>query len=58
MNRNQVKGTAKETAGKIQRSAGKAIGSSEHQAKGLAKEAEGKLQKKVGNVQDTKRTKH
>jgi len=42
MNKDQVKGTAKDAAGKIQRKAGEAVGSEEHQAKGFGKQAEGK----------------
>ena len=51
MNRNQVKGTAKDVAGKVQASVGKAIGSPSQQLKGVEKQVEGKLQKGVGNVQ-------
>nr|GEU28044.1 chaperone protein DnaJ A6, chloroplastic [Tanacetum cinerariifolium] len=47
MNKDQVKGTAKEIGGKIQEGAGKVVGSSEQQAKGLNKQAEGKVQKGV-----------
>lgn len=52
MNRDQVKGRAKEVAGKIQQKAGKAAGSLKHQAKGLAKQGEGKLQKSVGDARN------
>ncbi|MBZ8140798.1 CsbD family protein [Rubrivivax gelatinosus] len=52
MNKDQVKGAAKDMAGKIQRKTGEAIGSDEQQAKGLAKQAEGKTQKKVGDVRE------
>jgi uncharacterized protein YjbJ (UPF0337 family) len=58
MNKDQVKGAAKEAAGKVQEKAGKAVGSTEHQAKGLAKEAEGKVQKKVGDAKETLRDAH
>ena len=51
MNRNQVKGTTKDVAGKVQGSIGKAIGSPSQQLKGVEKQVEGKLQKGVGNVQ-------
>jgi uncharacterized protein YjbJ (UPF0337 family) len=51
MNRNQVKGTAKDVAGKVQASVGKAIDSPSQQLKGVEKQVEGKLQKGVGNVQ-------
>jgi uncharacterized protein YjbJ (UPF0337 family) len=53
MNKDQVKGAAKEVAGKTQKNVGKAVGSTEQQAKGMAREAEGKVQKNVGKARDT-----
>jgi uncharacterized protein YjbJ (UPF0337 family) len=53
MNKDQVKGMAKEGMGKLQKKTGKAIGSPEHQAKGLAKEVEGKVQKNIGGVKQS-----
>lgn len=50
MNKDQVKGTAKEMAGKVQRKAGELVGSPAQQAKGAAKEVTGKAQKRVGDV--------
>lgn len=60
MNKDQVKGTAKDAAGKVQRKAGEFTGSDKHQLKGAAKQAEGKTQKAYGDVkEDIKRaTKH
>jgi uncharacterized protein YjbJ (UPF0337 family) len=52
MNENQVKGTAKDIAGKVQETAGEIVGSKEQEAKGLAKQVEGKSQKAAGDVQD------
>lgn len=52
MNKDQIKGTAKDIGGKIQEEFGEAIGSSEQQAKGLSKQVEGKVQKQVGDVKD------
>jgi uncharacterized protein YjbJ (UPF0337 family) len=52
MNKDQVKGTAKDIGGKIQEEAGKLVGSSEQQAKGLNKQVEGKLQKGVGDLKE------
>jgi uncharacterized protein YjbJ (UPF0337 family) len=52
MNKDQVKGKAKEIGGKIQEKAGEVIGSSKQQAKGLAKQSEGKLQKGVGDARE------
>jgi uncharacterized protein YjbJ (UPF0337 family) len=51
MNRNQVKGAAKDVAGKVQRRVGELTGNEHQQAKGTAKQAEGKVQKGVGNVE-------
>jgi uncharacterized protein YjbJ (UPF0337 family) len=53
MNRNQVKGAAKDVAGKVQRKVGELTGNENQQAKGAAKQAEGKVQKGVGNVEQT-----
>jgi uncharacterized protein YjbJ (UPF0337 family) len=53
MNKNQVKGEAKDIAGKVQEEAGKLVGSKEQQAKGLSKQVEGKVQKGIGDVQQS-----
>lgn len=52
MNRDQVKGRAKEALGKTQKTAGRAVGSAKTEAKGLAKEVVGKVQKHVGDARD------
>lgn len=52
MNKDQVKGKAKEIGGKIQQKTGEIIGSTEQQAKGLSKQSEGKLQEKVGDAKE------
>lgn len=52
MNKDQIKGTAKEVAGKVQDSVGKAVNSDEQRAKGLAKEIAGKAQKRMGDVEE------
>ena len=52
MNKDQVKGAAKEVAGKVQKGAGELVGSEEQQAKGLAREVEGKVQKNVGDAKE------
>jgi uncharacterized protein YjbJ (UPF0337 family) len=52
MNRDQVKGRAREAAGKVEKAAGRAVGSGRMQAKGLAKEAGGKVQKTVGDARN------
>ena len=51
MNRNQVKGTAKDVAGKVQEKVGQITGSTSQQVKGAAKQIEGKLQKGAGNLE-------
>ena len=51
MNKNQVEGTAKDVAGKVQRKVGEITGSTSQQVKGAEKQIEGKLQKGVGNAQ-------
>ncbi len=51
MNRDQVKGAAKNVAGKIQQKVGELTGNKTQQAKGLAKRVEGKVQKGAGNVE-------
>ena len=53
MNKDQVKGEAKDIAGKVQEQAGKLVGSKEQQAKGLAKQVEGKVQKGIGDVKES-----
>lgn len=52
MNKDQIKGGAKDIAGKVQEKAGELTGSDKQQAKGLKKQVEGKIQKGVGNVKD------
>lgn len=52
MNKDQVKGSVKEVAGKVQSKAGELVGNKEQQAKGLLKESEGKTQKSVGNAKE------
>ena len=52
MNKDQIKGAAKEVAGKVQRKVGELVDSPEHQVKGAAKEITGKVQKEVGNLKE------
>lgn len=52
MNKDQVKGSMKEAAGKVQEKTGELVGSKSQQAKGMAKEVEGKVQKAAGDVRD------
>jgi len=53
MNKDQVKGVAKDVAGKVQEQAGKLVGSKEQQIKGLSKQISGKVQKAVGDVEQS-----
>ena len=53
MNKDQVKGVAKNVAGKVQEKAGKLIGSKEQQVKGLTKQISGKVQKNVGDAEQS-----
>jgi uncharacterized protein YjbJ (UPF0337 family) len=52
MNKDQVKGTAKDIAGKVQEEVGRAAGSKEHEAKGLGKQVSAKAQKKYGDAKE------
>jgi len=52
MNNNQIKGTAKNIAGKVQEEAGKLIGNKEQQVKGLGKQIAGKAQKTFGDAKE------
>lgn len=53
MNKDQVKGTAKDIAGKVQETVGQVTGNKSQQAKGVGKQIEGKVQKGVGDVRET-----
>lgn len=55
MNSNQVKGAAKDAAGKVQRTVGELTGSVTQQAKGATKQVAGKAQKAAGDVQESVR---
>lgn len=50
MNKDQVKGTAKDIAGKIQEGAGKMVGNKKQQAKGISKQVAGKAEKHFGDA--------
>jgi uncharacterized protein YjbJ (UPF0337 family) len=52
MNRDQVKGRAKEVAGKVQKIVGRAVDSPKTEAKGIVKEIAGKVQKTVGDARN------
>jgi uncharacterized protein YjbJ (UPF0337 family) len=52
MNKDQIKGAAKDIGGKIQEEAGKLVGSKDQQAKGLMNQVKGKAQQQVGNLEE------
>jgi len=52
MNKDQIKGKAKDVGGKIQQKVGEAVGSRQQQSEGLSNQAAGKVQKKVGDVKE------
>ncbi|WP_374563003.1 CsbD family protein [Ideonella sp.] len=52
MNSNQVKGSIKEAAGKVQRKTGELIDSPKQQVQGTTREIAGKAQKQLGNVEE------
>ncbi|MGE5466981.1 MAG: CsbD family protein [Ignavibacteria bacterium] len=62
MNKDQVKGTAKHIAGKVQQKTGEMTGSTEQQLKGAKKQVEGNVQRDYGDlkedVKDTTRRHH
>ena len=58
MNRDQVKGRAKEILGKAEQRAGRAMGSARTQARGLVKEVVGKVQKAVGDARARNDNRH
>ena len=57
MNKDQVKGTAKDIAGKVQEKAGQLTGDKEQEAKGLAKQVSGTTQKKFGDAKEAAKDK-
>lgn len=55
MNKDQVKGVAKEISGEVQEQVGKLTGDTSTRVRGHAKEAEGKLQKGLGDAKEVVR---
>jgi len=53
MNKDQVKGKARNIAGKVQEQAGKLVGSKNQQVKGLSKQISGKVQESFGDVRQS-----
>jgi uncharacterized protein YjbJ (UPF0337 family) len=52
MNKDQVKGKAKDIAGRVERQVGEWTGDPEKQVNGTLKQAEGKVQNAWGNAKD------
>ena len=52
MNKDQVKGAAKDLVGKVQEEAGKLVGSKAQQVKGLNRQIAGTAQKTIGDVKE------
>jgi uncharacterized protein YjbJ (UPF0337 family) len=52
MNKDQVKGTVKDVAGKVQEEVGKLYGSKTQQVKGLNKQIAGKAEKALGDAKE------
>lgn len=53
MNRDQIRGSFKDAAGRIQRKFGQLFGNRSQEARGVETQAEGKTQRTVGNAKDT-----
>jgi uncharacterized protein YjbJ (UPF0337 family) len=51
-NKDQIEGSIKDAAGKVQQKTGQVIGSDKQQLKGISRQVEGKLQKAVGDVKE------
>jgi uncharacterized protein YjbJ (UPF0337 family) len=52
MDKDEIKGKAKDIAGRAERQVGEWTGSEEHQVKGTMKQAEGKVQNIAGKAKD------
>jgi uncharacterized protein YjbJ (UPF0337 family) len=52
MNKDQIKGCAKDVVGIVQREAGALVGSSKQQFKGAMLHTEGKVQKHMGDIKE------
>jgi uncharacterized protein YjbJ (UPF0337 family) len=55
MNKNRIKGAARETRGKIKEVTGKATGNTKLEAKGLAQRIAGKARNTMGKAEDAAR---
>lgn len=57
MDRDRIKGTAKQARGALKEAAGKALGDAKLKGEGKADKAAGKVQNAVGSIKDTLRGK-
>lgn len=55
IDKDRIKGAAKEVAGQVQKEAGKLTGDRETQARGEARKTEGKIDKATGHVKEALR---
>jgi uncharacterized protein YjbJ (UPF0337 family) len=55
MNKRQVRGTAKDAVGRVQREVGRVTRNRTQQAKGIGKQIAGKAERTVGDVQEEAR---
>ncbi|AVI67923.1 CsbD family protein [Shewanella sp. NKUCC05_KAH] len=52
MNKDQIEGSIKDAAGKVQQKIGEIVGNPKQQMKGVQKQIKGKTQKAIGNVKE------
>jgi len=55
VNKDRIKGAARETRGKIKEATGKATGNTKLEAKGIAQKAAGKTRNMMGKAEDAAR---
>lgn len=53
MNKDQIEGSIKDAAGKVQQKIGEIVGNPKQQMKGVQKQIKGKTQKAIGNVKES-----
>ena len=58
MNKDQIKGRAKEVSGKIKEVTGKVVGNKTLEDKGIVEEAVGKVQKDLGDARNNAKKPH
>ena len=58
MNKDQVKGTVKDIAGKMQEEVGKLVGNKEQQVKGLGQQISGKTEINYGDAKEVIKNEH